>query len=148
MPLCGAYVEYPLPMECGTCAMATGINKMVGPHIESFLTPWMQTASPTLSWVCSFCNKSHNSRDSLMNHFWLHYQIVLVCPVCGGCGSNQWRTVKEHVKKYAKTHPNVASWKVKPGKPLWRRSDLPLMNHTMAPEAGHIHTTSVARSSK
>ena len=34
-PLWGAYVEYPLPIECGTCAMATGISEKIGgPHIE------------------------------------------------------------------------------------------------------------------
>ena len=62
VPLWGAYVEYPLPRECGTCTMATSISeKMGGLHVK-----WTQTA-PTLSHVCPFCNKSH-SRDSLMNH--------------------------------------------------------------------------------
>ena len=65
VPLWGAHVEYPLPTEHGTCAMATGISeKMGGPHIEHSLSPWTQTISPTSSCVCVFCNKSHNSRDS------------------------------------------------------------------------------------
>ena len=43
-----AYVEYPLPTECSTCAMATGISeKMGGPHITDFLSPWTRTISPT-----------------------------------------------------------------------------------------------------
>ena len=37
--LWGTYVEYPLPTEHGTCAMATGISeKMGGPPIESSST--------------------------------------------------------------------------------------------------------------
>ena len=99
--LWGAYVEYSLPTECGTCAMATGISKkMGGPHIEDFLTLWTQTASPTSSHVCPFYNKSNNRRDSLVNHIQFYYWIVLVCPICGGCGSNQWRTVEGHIKKH------------------------------------------------
>ena len=90
VPLWGAYVKYPLPTECSTCAMATGISeKMGGPHIEDSLSPWTQTKSQNLSWVCFYCNKSHNSRDSLMNHIQFHYRMVLMCPICGGCGSNQ-----------------------------------------------------------
>ena len=41
VPLWGAYVEYPLPTECSTCAMATGISeKMGGLHIEDSLSSW------------------------------------------------------------------------------------------------------------
>ena len=69
-----------------------------------------------------------------MNHIRFHYRMVLVCPICGGCGLNQWRTIEGHIKKCAKAPPNIASWKVKPGEPLWRRSDLPLMKHTRGPE--------------
>ena len=135
MTLWGAYVEYPLPSECSTCAMATGISeKMAVPHVKDSLTLWTQTIPQTSSCVCLFCNKSHNSRDSLVNHIWFHYWMVLVCPICGGCGSNQWRTVKGHVKKCATARPNITSRKVEPGEPHWRRSDLPLMNHTRAPE--------------
>ena len=45
--------------------------------------------------ICPYCNKSHNSRDSLMNHVQFHYRMVLVCPICGSCGSNKWRTVED-----------------------------------------------------
>ena len=94
--------------------MATGISeKMGGPHIKDSLSLWTQTISPTSNHVCLFCNKSHNSRDSLMNHIQFHYRMVLVCPICGGC---------------------ITSRKVKPGEPQWRRLDLLLMNHTQAPE--------------
>ena len=122
--------------------MATGISeKMGGPHIEDSLSPW--TISPTLSHVCPYCKKSHNSRDSLMNHIRFHYRMVLVCPICGGCRSNQWRTVKGYVKKCAAAQPDVAGRKVKPGEPHWRRSDLPLMNHTWAPETEATYTLQV-----
>ena len=144
MPLWGAYVEYPLPTECSTCAMATGISeKMGGPHVEDSPTPWTQTASPTSSHVCPFCSKLHNSRDSLMNHIRFHYRMVLVCPICGGCGSNQQRTVEGHIKRSAVARPNVMSRKNEPGELHWMRSDPPLMNHTQAPERGHIHPASV-----
>ena len=124
--------------------MATGISeKMGGPHVEDSLSPWTQTISPTLSCVCPFCNKSHNSRDLLMNHIQFHYRMVLVCPNCGGCGSNQWRTVEGHVKKCATAWPNVAGRKVKPGEPHWRRSDPHLMNHTWAPETEAMYTVQV-----
>ena len=86
------------------------------PDIEDSLSPWTWTTSPTSSWVCPYCNKSYNSRDSLMNHIHFHYRMVLVCPICGGCGSNQWRTVEGHIKKCAAAQPNVAG-RVKPGKP-------------------------------
>ena len=115
--------------------MATGISeKMGGPHVKDSLTLWTQTTPQTSSHVCLFCNKSHNSRDSLMNHIQFHYWMVLVCPICGGCGLNQWRTVVGHIKKCTTARPNIASRKVEPGKPHWRRSDPPLMNQTRAPE--------------
>ena len=69
-----------------------------------------------------------------MNRIQFHYRMVLVCAICGGCRSNQWRTVEGHVKKCTVAWPNVASRKVKPGEPHWRRSDPMLMNHTQAPE--------------
>ena len=124
--------------------MATGISeKMGGPHVEDSLTPWTQTASPTLSHVCPLCNKSHNSRDSLMNHVQFHYQMVLVGPFCGGCGLNQWRTVKGHIKKCAAACSYVVSRKVEPRELHWMRSDLPLMNDTWAPETEATFTLSV-----
>ena len=96
VPLWGSYVKYPLPTECSTCAMATGISeKMGGPHVEDSLSLWTQTVSPTSNCVCLFCNKSHNSRDSLMNHIQFHCRMVPVCPICSGCGSNQWRLSKD-----------------------------------------------------
>ena len=102
LPLWGAYIKYPLPTEQGTNAMATGISyKMGGPHIEDSLSPWTWTKPPSLSCLCPFCNKSHNSRDSLMNHVLFHYRMVLMCLICGSCGSNQWRTVEGHIKKCA-----------------------------------------------
>ena len=124
--------------------MATGISeKMGGHHIEDSLSPWTQTISPTLSHVCPYCNKSHNSRDSLMNHIQFHYGMVLLCSICSGCRSNQWRTVKGHIKKCAAAWPNVAGRDVVPGKPHWRKSDLPLMNHTQAPETETMYTLQV-----
>ena len=109
LPLWGAYIEYPLPTEQGTCAMATGISeKMDGPHVEDSLSPWTQTKPSSSSCVCPYCNKSHNSRDSLMNPIQFHYRMVLVCPICSSSGSNQWRTVEGHIKKCAAAQPNVA----------------------------------------
>ena len=78
-----------------------------------------------------------------MNHIQFHYRMVLVCPICGGSGSNQWRTVEEHVKKCAAAWPNVASRKFEPGEPHWRRSDPLLMNHTWAPETEATYTLQV-----
>ena len=41
VPLWGAYVEYPLPTERDTCAMATGMSEqMGGPHIKDSLSQW------------------------------------------------------------------------------------------------------------
>ena len=124
--------------------MATGTSqKMGGPHIEDSLSSWTQTISPTLSHVCPFRNKPHNSRDLLMNNIQFHYRMVLMCPICGGCRSNQWRTVKGCVKKCAAAWLNIASRKVEPGEPHWRRSDPPLMNHTWAPETEAMYTLQV-----
>ena len=66
-----------------------------------------------------------------------------MCPICNGCGSNQWRTVEGHVKKCAAVQPNVAGRDVKPGVPHWRKSDPPLMNHTRAPETEAMYTLQV-----
>ena len=66
-----------------------------------------------------------------------------MCPICGGCRSNQWKTVEGHVKKCAAAWPNVADRDVKPGESHWRKSDLPLMNHTRAPETEAIYTLQV-----
>ena len=144
MLLWGAYVEYPLPTECGTCAIATGISeKMGGPHVKDSLTPWTQTTPQTLSHVCPFCNKLHNSRNSLMNHIRFYDQMVLVCPICGGCRSNQWRTVIGHIKKCATARLNITSRKVEPGEPHWKRSDPLLMNHTRAPKTEATFTLPV-----
>ena len=96
-----------------------------------------------LSCVCPFCNKSHNSRDLLVNHIRFHYRMVLMCPICGGCRSHQWRTVEGHVKKCAAAWPNIASMKVQPGEPHWRILDLPLMNDTQAPETEAMYTLQV-----
>ena len=78
-----------------------------------------------------------------MNHIQFHYWMVLVCPICGGCGSNQWRTVKGHIKKYAVAWPNVTSRKVEPEELHWRGPDLPLMNHTWASETEAMFTLPV-----
>ena len=69
--------------------------------------------------------------------------MVLVCPIYGGCRSNQWRTVEGHIKKYAAALLNVAGSNVEPGEPHWRKSDLPLMNHTWAPETEAMYTLQV-----
>ena len=69
-----------------------------------------------------------------MNQIQFHYWMVTVCPICGGCRSNQWKTVEGHIKKCAIAWPNITSRKVEPGELHWRGSDLPLMNHTQAPE--------------
>ena len=102
LPLWGAYIKYLLPLEWGTCAMATGISeKMGGPHVEDSLSPWTQTKPPSLSHLCPYCNRSHNSRDLLMNHVQFHYRMVLVCLICGSCGSIQWQIVEGHIKRCA-----------------------------------------------
>ena len=75
------------------------------------------------SQICPYCNRSHNSRDHLMNHLRFHYQMVLVCPICAGCGSNSWRTIKAHIKACAKLKSAVTSSKTDPGEPLWQRSN-------------------------
>ena len=59
------------------------------------------------------------------------------------CRLKQWRTVKGHVKKCAAAQPNVAGRKSRTGEPHWRRSDLPLMNHTRAPETEAMYTLQV-----
>ena len=69
--------------------------------------------------------------------------MVSVCPICGGCESNHWRTVEGHIKKCVVAQPKVASRKVEPGEPHWRRSDPQLMNHTWAPETEATFTLPV-----
>ena len=63
--------------------------------------------------------------------------------MCGGCGLNQWRTVKGHIRKCAVAQPNIAGRVVKPGKPHWRKLDPPLRNHTQAPEIEATYTLKV-----
>ena len=64
-----------------------------------------------------------------MNYIQFHYRMVLMCPICGGCELNQWKTVEGHVKKFAAARPNVAERNVVPGEPHWRKSDPPLKDH-------------------
>ena len=143
-PLWGAYVEYPLPTEQGTCAMAMGISEKIGGlHVKDSLSPWAQTKPLSSSHLCLYCNKSHNSRESLMNHIRFHYRMVLVWPICGGCGSNQWKTVEGHIKKCAAAGPNVSDRNVVPGEPHLRKSDPPLKNHTRAVATGATYTLQV-----
>ena len=47
--------------------------------------------------------------------------MVLVCPICAGCGSSSWRTVKGHIEDCAWQRPNIAE-RVTPGEPLWQSS--------------------------
>ena len=54
-----------------------------------------------------------------------------MCSFCCGCRSNQWRTVKGPGKD------------VEPSEQHWRKSDLPLMNHTQAPETKAKYTLQV-----
>ena len=118
LPLWGVYVEYPLPTECGTCAIDTAISeKMGGPCVDDSLSPWAQTKPLSLGHLCLYCNNLNNSRESLLNHVRFHYRMVLVCPICGGCGSNQWKTVEGHVKKCAAARPNVAERNIVPDEP-------------------------------
>ena len=56
---------------------------------------------------------------------------------------NQWRTVEGHIKKCAAAQRNVAGRDVEPGEPHWRKSDLPLMNHTWAPKTEATYTLQV-----
>ena len=78
-----------------------------------------------------------------MNHIQFHYSMVLVCLICGGCGSNQWRIVKGHIKKCAVALPNVADRVIEPGKPHWRKSDPQLRKHTRAAQTEATYTLSV-----
>ena len=115
--------------------MATGISeRMGGPHAEDSLSPWSPIDPSTLSCLCPSCNKSHNGRDSLLNHIQFHYRMVLVCLICGGCESNHWRVIEAHIKKCAVARPAVANQDREPGEPLWKKSDQPLKDHTRAEE--------------
>ena len=119
-PLWGIYVEYPLPTERGLGGTAMGISdKMGGPHDFDSLTLYTTVNPATLSQICPYCNRSHNSRDQLMNHLRFHYRMVLICPICAGHGSNSWRMVKAHIKACAKLRSTMASHKADPGEPLW-----------------------------
>ena len=129
-PLCRVYVEYPLPTEWNLGGTVTGIgDRMGGPHAFNSLTPYTRVDPAMSSRICPYCNRSHNGRDQLMNHLRFHYRMVLVCPICIGCGSNSWRTVKAHIKACARQRPGIASRKVNPGECLWWRTD-----HTRAEE--------------
>ena len=61
--------------------------------------------------------------------------VVAVDQIIGGLSA--------HIKKCAVAQPNVADRVVKPGKPHWRKSNLPLRNHTRAAETEATYTLSV-----
>ena len=101
-PLWGIYVKYPLPTEQGLGGTTMGISdKMGGPHAFDSLTLYTTVDPATSNQICPYCNRSHNSRDQLMNHLRFHYHMVLVCPICAGCGLNSWRTVEAHIEACA-----------------------------------------------
>ena len=109
-PLRGVYIEYPLPTEWNLGGTATGISdRMGGPHAFISLTPYTTVDPATSSQICPYCNRLHNGRVQLMNHLRFHYQMVLVCPICAGCGSNSWRTVEAHIKSCTRQRPGIAS---------------------------------------
>ena len=108
--------------------------KMGGPHAFDSLTPYITVDPATSSQICPYCNRSHNSRDQLMNHLRFHYRMVLICPICAGCGSNSWRTIEAHIKACAKSRSTMASCKADPGETLWWRSNNQLKGLTRAPE--------------
>ena len=107
---------------------------MGGPQALNSLTPCTAVDPAMSSQICLYCNRSHNGRNQLMNHLRFHYQMVLVCPICAGCRSNSWRTVKAHIKAYARERPGIASRKVNPGEPLWQRTDNRLRGLTRTEE--------------
>ena len=130
-PLWVVYVEYPLPTEQNLGGTATGISdRMGGPHAFDSLTLYTTVDPATSSQTCPYCNRSHNGWHQLMNHLRFLYWMVLVCPICAGCGSNSWRTVK-HISK---PMPDIASQKVNPGEPLWQGTDNRLRGLTRAEE--------------
>ena len=62
--------------------MVMGISeKISGCHVKDSLSPWAQTKPLSLSHLCPYCNKSHNSRESLKNQVQFYYRMVLVCPM-------------------------------------------------------------------
>ena len=78
-----------------------------------------------------------------MNHIQFHYRMVLVCPICSGCGLNQWKTVEGYIKKCAAAQPTVADRNFVPGEPHWRKTDPPLKNLTRAMATGAMYTLQV-----
>ena len=83
-------------------------DKMGGQHAFNSLTPYTTVDPATLSQICLYCSRSHNSRDQLMNHLRFHYQMALICPICAGCGPNSWRAVEAHIKACAKSRSTNA----------------------------------------
>ena len=114
--------------------MAMGISeKMGGSHVKDSLSPWTQKKPLSLSCLCPYSNIIAQQQGITHEpQIQFHYRMVLMCPICGSCGSNQWKTVEGHIKKCAAARPNVADRNIVPGKPHWRKSDPPLKNHTRA----------------
>ena len=115
----GVYVKYPLPTKCNGGGTETGISsKMGGPHSPDILSPYRTFDPPTSTRLYPYCNEACNGHDQLLNHLRFHYRMVLVCPICAGCGSSSWRTVKGHTKACALQRLNIAGRWVSPGEPL------------------------------
>ena len=93
------YVKFPLSTGWSGSGTATGISSaMGGPHLLESLAAYTTLEPLTSIRLCPYCNQACNGRDQLMNHLCFHYRMVLICPICAGCGSNSWRTIKSHVE--------------------------------------------------
>ena len=61
----------------------------------------------TTTKTCAWYNKAFSNGESAMNHMCAHYQIMLVCPFCGMCGSHSYSSMREHVKKCKETYQDL-----------------------------------------
>ena len=71
------------------------------------LAPYRTFDPPTSTRLCPYCNQACNRCDQLLNHLWFHYHMVLVCPICVGCGSSSWQTIKSHVEVCVQQRPSI-----------------------------------------
>ena len=105
---------------------------MGGPHSPETLTPYRTFDPPTSTRLCPYCNQVCNRWDQLLNHLRFHYQMVLVCPICTGCGSSSWQTIKSHIEACAQQRLTITVHQVPPGETLWWSSDNRLKSLTRA----------------
>ena len=159
-PKFGMYYGVPAHEECGLPVSTLGIIQD-SIHSEGVCTIYVQEVRDmegsfhwTTTKTCMWCNKAFSNGESAMKHMCAHYQIVLVCPFYGMCGSHSYSSMREHMKKCKETYQDLLEGRDAETdlyKPCFCKGDMHLPKKGLAPsthftyklEEGRVNTKTI-----